>query len=840
MNFYRNVVSHTCENGMRIFVLPRPGHSVEVECFVKTGSIHEGRYLGSGLSHFLEHMLFQGCRNYPGTSAADTIDRLGGSVNAYTSFDHTAYHAQLAGIHLETAIDVLASMVRYPEFPAERFAAEREVILREQELGADSPDRRLFETLNAEVFKVHPVRIPIIGFRHLIAEVTRERAEEYWLHRYTPGRIFWVVVGDASPERVVEALEHRLGDWQDAFPGETALPAEPEQCAARSAEFRFADPLARLAAGLRTPPISHRDIPALDVLAGILGMGEGSRLVRILEREKELAVDLRAFCYSQPFGGILGITAAASPARLDRLESALRRELDAIRSGGITAAEARREKRQQFAEHLRQLRSLRDIAANIGGGVVACDSPDLSDSYLEKLEALTVEEIHQAAATYLTPELFSFVRQRPVDARPRRTTTADRQRLTPIAGEWKNGVRLVTIPDRELPLTDFALSLPGGTIFETEKAGGISALAADLLTAGTRRRSENDLLNKLDECGATLNVNTGLNSFILELNAPRRQFPTALRLVREMLCEPAFGAAELERERKNRLELMRSRAQSPRAAAQDLARKLLFGRHPYGWGVNGTPEQLQSISRDEIMEFHRSLWRPSQVICGFGGDCTEAQAREWSEMVLDGIDWLPGRQPLPKPPEFPQQSVVQEIPLDRSQTALVHAIPGPALVDGIYDSFRIFHHAENGLSSRLFKLVREENALAYTTGMRLAGGFHPGWLLFHAVTTAEQAKRAEQLIADEILRLAAEGIPPEEFNAARECAAFAAAQAAESVNAALPATLLAMHYSQEPETVWNNEAALRALTREEVNRNIAPYLAAPAAVTVFAGRTISS
>ena len=124
--------------------------------------------------------------------------------------------------------------------------------------------------------------------------------------------------------------------------------------------------------------------------------------------------------------------------------------------------------------------------------------------------------------------------------------------------------------------------------------------------------------------------------------------------------------------------------------------------------------------------------------------------------------------------------------------------------------------------------------------MRLAGGFHPGWLLFHAVTTAEQAKRAEQLIAAEILRLAAEGIPPEEFDAARECAAFAAAQAAESVNAALPATLLAMHYSQEPETVWNNEAALRALTREEVNRNIAPCLAAPAAVTVFAGRTISS
>lgn len=840
MNFYRNVVSRTLENGMRIFVLPRPGTPVEVECFIKTGSIHEGEFLGSGLSHFLEHMLFQGCRNYPGTAAADTIDRLGGSINAYTSFDHTACHAMIAGIHLETAIDVLASMVRSPEFPAERFAAERDVILREQELGADNPDRKLFETLNAEVFKLHPVRIPIIGCRHLIAEVTRDRAAEYWRRRYTPGRIFWVVVGNADPERVFEAVGERLGDWQDSFPGEPALPAEPDQCVERHAEFRFADPLARLAAGIRTPAITHRAIPALDVLAGILGMGEGSRLVRVLEREKQLAVELRAFCYSQPFGGILGITAAASPGKLGRLESALRRELDAIRNGGITAAEAKREKRQQLAEHLRQLRSLQEIAANIGGSVVACDSPDLSDSYLASLEALTLDEIRQAAAEYLTPEHFSFVRQLPAETGKHRPAKGKERRLTPVSDVLSNGVRLVTIADRELPLVDFALSLPGGAIFESAATGGISALTADLLSAGTRRRSENDLLNQLDNCGATLNINTGLNSFILELNAPRRQFPAALRLVREFLSEPAFGEAEFERERDNRLELMRSRAQAPRAAAQDLARRLLFGTHPYGWGMNGTPEQLRRLTRDDVVQFHRSLWRPGQVICGFGGDCSETEAREWGEMVLDTIEWLPGEQPLPAPPEFPPESVVREIPLDRNQTALVRAIPGPALTDRVYDCFKIFHHAENGLSSRLFKLIREENALAYTTGMRLAGGFHPGWLLFHAVTTPEEAVRAEQLIAAEIARLADEGIPAEEFDAAREGAAFAAAQTVESVGSALSSVLLAMHYSQEPESVWRHEAELRALTRDEVNRVIAPFLAATAAVSVFAGKTIPS
>ena len=90
MNFYRSVLSRTLANGVGIHVFPQPGSAVEVECFIRTGSIHEGEQLGCGLSHFLEHMVFQGSRGYPGTTAADTINRIGGQMNAYTSFDHTA------------------------------------------------------------------------------------------------------------------------------------------------------------------------------------------------------------------------------------------------------------------------------------------------------------------------------------------------------------------------------------------------------------------------------------------------------------------------------------------------------------------------------------------------------------------------------------------------------------------------------------------------------------------------------------------------------------------------------------------------------------------------------
>src|SRR5574344_1096112 len=203
MDFYRNTIARTLSNGLGIYLSRQPGKSVFVECFVRTGSIHEQEYLGGGLSHFLEHMVFQGCQGYPGTAVSDAIDRLGGSMNAYTSFDHTAYHVEIAACHLEKAIDVIASMVRYPEFPEKRFQSEREVILRERDLGVDNPDLRLAESLNALVHREHPVRVPIIGLRDLIAVVSRDQVCDYHRRPYTPGRTFWVIVGNFEPEQAV-------------------------------------------------------------------------------------------------------------------------------------------------------------------------------------------------------------------------------------------------------------------------------------------------------------------------------------------------------------------------------------------------------------------------------------------------------------------------------------------------------------------------------------------------------------------------------------------------------------------------------------------------------------
>ena len=121
MSLLQNTQALTLPNGVRIYCLPRQTAAVEIQVHIATGSINEGRFLGCGLSHFLEHMLFQGCKRYEGNTGAEMIHNSGGDCNAYTTFDHTAYYAEVPVEKFAEAADVICSMIVEPLFPAEKF-----------------------------------------------------------------------------------------------------------------------------------------------------------------------------------------------------------------------------------------------------------------------------------------------------------------------------------------------------------------------------------------------------------------------------------------------------------------------------------------------------------------------------------------------------------------------------------------------------------------------------------------------------------------------------------------------------------------------------------------------
>ncbi len=808
-----------------------------VECYIKTGSIHEGKDLGCGLSHFLEHMLFQGCKGYPGTAAADTLQQAGCSVNAYTSFSQTVYHSSGPSQKVTLMLEVLASMIRYPELPEQRFNAERDVILREYDRCQDDPGRRLQEEFFKLLFLKNPMRIPVIGKRSMIAGVTAEMAADYHRRRYTPGRCFWVVTGDTDSDMIFEKLGELLGDWEDSFLSESFISEpEPEQYAERTSEFVFPDTMSRFTLGIKTGDDLQRKMPQMDILFGLLGMGGGSRLTRKFELNDQLAAGLRSFCYSLNGFAVAGVTAITTPQKQKKLELKLKQELEKVANGDLSNAEINREKNQQYAEYLRQLEELEPVSSVIGAGVLEYGTPEMGDFYRKQLEATTPDEVRSVAGELLDCSKFCITRQL-ISTTVKSGTQRKKQIAVPETLSPVKNVPLVLIRDTGIPLVHFSMVLPGGCIFEPAGKAGVAKLTAALLGAGTGKHNENQLLTALDKYGADFSVTCGNNSIGIELDAPRKSFSGALSTVTEILSDPLFGRLEFERERERLTDMLSSRKTAALETAFDQTRSLLFGVHPYASGLNGTTETITGLSEHDIRDFYRKTTNSSCASAGFSGDLTPSDAVKWGNALLSALPWLEEKPELPEKPEFPIESIHKEIPLDREQTAVVAAVPGDSFA--VRDRYLVYHMlslAENGLASRLFKEVREKRALAYSVGMDMMGGLHPGWFAFYAQTTPQQAQAAAEQLHAEIRRLAENGLEHEEFERARERAIYSLLRKNASLSGRLSSTLLELFYDRNVLPDKRDEIAwLKALQLKEANAVIQKAFSTGINVTVKAG-----
>jgi zinc protease len=825
------------DNGLNVFVCERPAVPVvSIQIWVRTGSIHEQEYLGCGLSHFLEHMLFQGCDGYPGQSAADAVNRLGGEFNAYTSFGCTVYYIDLPSRHLAEAVKILSAMISTPEFPEEKFLSEKDVILRERDMVRDNPGRLLGEKLWQNVFSTHPVRHPIIGYHDLIKSVDRDMMVDYYNRRYSPLRSFFVVSGDVQADEVFKEVEKNLGTWRLGRADEPSLPHDPPQAAPHFSEFTFPDPLARLAIGYRTPAATHRDTPALDILSGILGMNRSSRLVSRLRIRESLALQVGAMNYAPYFCGMFGVTAAAMPENMAKLEDGIFEEIARICDSGVTTEEVARERLQQSTEYLRLLNTASGIARVTGESVLSCGSPEYPEVYFKLLESVTPEIVRNAAEKYLQPETVTVVRMKPEttdSTMPKTSAPAENGKPTMVE---KNGARLVMLPDKQLPLIDLCAILPGGTILETPENAGITRLVATLLGTGCSGKTEEEINQELDDNAIELHVTGGANTLLVRMNCRRERFTQAAGLFCKLLASPAFEEKEFERERGNTIEALKSRVLSPQSAAEDLMIKELFGTHPYSLPRAGVEKSIQNITRQNIEDFYRQkcLIREAAVF-GISGDFEEKEAMKFFSKIRKSIPWST-EQPAEQPPlpEFPKSPVEVETTVPREQAVVMLGLPGCDNCSEDRFALDILQEAVNGQAAALFKAVREDAGLAYYTGMYSMRGIQPGFMTFYAGTGPDTITQVIPLFKAEKQRLTEKGLEEEEFAAAREAVIFNLTQEVQQPGRRLAAGCLSEFYGNGYDSLGHRLEVFNSITREEVNAIISRHMSTENTVTAIA------
>jgi len=253
----------TLPNGLTLILEPDDASPVvSAQLWVATGSIHEDRHLGSGISHFLEHMVFKGTHDMDGQTLATAVQGAGGHWNAYTTFDRTVYYIDGPAASLETFLRALCGMVFFPLLPEAEFENEKDVIRREIDMGLDDPDHASTRLLLATAFDRDPRKHPVIGHRALFDGLGHGDLTSYHRARYTTDRCLLVISGDIEAE-AARALALRL--TEGLHPGcgaEPYVPVDDPRPGPRVARETFAVPTSRIAMAWKTPPAQDADTPA--------------------------------------------------------------------------------------------------------------------------------------------------------------------------------------------------------------------------------------------------------------------------------------------------------------------------------------------------------------------------------------------------------------------------------------------------------------------------------------------------------------------------------------------------------------------------------------------------
>ncbi|MBP2018744.1 zinc protease [Symbiobacterium terraclitae] len=400
-------------NGLRVLVRElRHAPVVTAMVWYGVGSRDEapGR---TGISHFLEHMMFKGTPRFPYGVLEEGVKRRGGMWNAFTSYDYTAYYEVLPAQHLAWALEVEADRMTGMTFDPDLTVRERGIIVSEREGSENHPSVWLQEAFMAAAYQVSPYGHPIIGSKADIRATTAEALTAHYRRYYHPNNATVVIVGDVAPEQAFALAERHFG----AIPaGAPVLPpdaGEPEQTEERRVTVRRPGPHPMLLTGYKIPAADHPDQPALMLLSALLSgapsfggaggtMGRSSRLYRKLV-EPGLAVAASAYPRALQYTGLFTLSATPAPGvSPEDLEAALFAEVEALRDEQAGEQEFARAQKQVRAGYLYSMESALSQAVMLGSTALT-QSVARFDRALEELEAVTPADVQRVARTYLEP-----------------------------------------------------------------------------------------------------------------------------------------------------------------------------------------------------------------------------------------------------------------------------------------------------------------------------------------------------------------------------------------------------------------------------------------------------
>jgi len=786
-----HLFKETLDNNLRVIVKETPGTKVAtVQIWVKAGSIYEDANEG-GITHLIEHMIFKGTPTRGPGQLAETIESLGGRINAYTSYEYTVYHATLSSRHWQTALDILADAILNSTFDAEELEREKKVVLEELYMRNDRPTTKLFQEMMSNAYTTHPYSLPIIGTAESVSSFTRDDIINYIKKHYHPENMAVVVVGDIRYQEIMKQVRHLMGGMAEAGNGEPSMPTEPEQHSSRFFTLKEDVGQSHLVMAIPITPFNHPDSPILDVISSILGQGETSRLYQKLRNEKGLVYNISTSAFTPKYSGLLETTAVLDAANMGPTLEATFEEFFKLKYLPVSNEELNRVKRNVESDFIFNLERAEGQARVLGSFEFLTGAPR-EDDYLETIRAVNQEDIMEVANRYFLPEKITAGCLMPsstengldLEELKRLVAKADENALKTVPPALvtdsflpnvyrytlANGIRLLVREAPEIPTVAMRAIFPGGLRSETEASNGAFAYISELQPTGTKELSSTELAIKIADMAGSISGFNGKNTFGLKADFLTRFFKPGLHLFRDIILTPSFDAEETEKLRPELLAQLTQQEDSLPALTFREFNKLLFQGHPYGLNTSGREEAITTFTPEILRQIYSEHARPDKMVLTIVGDVD-------AEHVLKLVEESFGDWKAPEdsedyeesflPPLTPAEPEIFSIDRDKEQVHIILGFLGTTLTSEDRYGLEVLETILSGQSGRLFTELRDKMSLAYSLSAFSLFGIDTGSFGMYIGTSPEKKDLALQALWKELSRIQEELVSEEELNRAR-------------------------------------------------------------------------
>jgi zinc protease len=745
----------TLDNGLTLLVDATGDADVAaIYAWVRAGSSVEPPGL-EGAAHVLEHMVFKGTRSWGVGGVAAAIEGMGGDLNAFTSFDDTAFHCTVPAARAPEALSVLAEMLLHATLDPVELERERQVILEEIRGGEDDPDLVLGEATWASAFPGHPYGRSIIGTVASVRGIARDDLLAFYRRWYRPSNTVVSVAGPVDARAVRDAVLHAFGsDGPDTPEAPARRPLRASTPGPTVLRRGFEATMVDLAFPVATGT-TLADEAALDVLALALAGGRSAPMERRLRRDERLCQSVSASLDLERDGGLFTIALHAHEGRATDAVRAAREELARAHAGELPAQDVERARAAILASMAVRRESADARASDMANDMVRHGDPDAWKAYEYAVRSLRPADVHAAAARVLDDGAEIAVALVPARVKVDLSRGPAPERARSGAGSrgsvdravsrvtLDNGLRILLEPgDGEAVAV--RLTGLGGMLVEPRGGSGRTLAWSRALTRGCAGLDAHAFACEVEGLGAGIAGTTGRSTQAVRGDFTRGNLAGGLELFADAVLRPDFDAGEWAMLRDELLATLEEKADDPELLASERLWALVYGTHPYGAPATGTPGTLARMTAGHLRAHHARWARPDNLVLSVAGGFDPDSMLRRIRRLFGSMAPAPRPAPERDAPHVAAPTRRVRLRSDREQAHVLAAWAGERVDGPDQPALELLSAILGGQGGRLFMELREAHGLAYSVGAASHEGWAPGLLVASIATDPARLDEAER------------------------------------------------------------------------------------------------